>query len=343
MKNGLTNTMLYGARSGIQKAVRRGDPSLAKTCFDILWSIPAHRKWLLSRFRSIVFEDCWIMAGEYAKAVDSLGEKPIEDVMFRAGWLTFLLRLTIAKKNQDCGWGWHVVRHSENPVNFPEYKLVQKVFSFAVGGDPSKAGGKAEEYLSGIRELDAYEKAAFREAKRRSSLWGLESDRWMGLMAMALIVGRGLPEEEILEMLSQQKTRFSGVKVKTVAELPYYCFDMHTRPGKLALRVLKKSYVYGHWPPTRPKEALEPLVFHYMSAVVGESVWSPELLPIDYGQDVRVEWEEQAWFSLSKWSLAKWCDSPSPQELRKWFFQEVEPKLRELIQWAVKKSLEDER
>ena len=43
---------LYIARSGIQKAVRRGDSALAKQCYDIMYS--EHFKWLLWRMPVLV-------------------------------------------------------------------------------------------------------------------------------------------------------------------------------------------------------------------------------------------------------------------------------------------------
>jgi hypothetical protein len=47
---------ISGCRSGIQKAVRRGDLDLAKTCFDVLWNSREERSWFKWRLPVIVAE-----------------------------------------------------------------------------------------------------------------------------------------------------------------------------------------------------------------------------------------------------------------------------------------------
>jgi hypothetical protein len=67
---------LFGARSGIQKAIRRGDIDLAKTCFDLLWSEKSHQTWLKWRITVLVNEESWWLIGELS---DFLSLKTAEE------------------------------------------------------------------------------------------------------------------------------------------------------------------------------------------------------------------------------------------------------------------------
>jgi hypothetical protein len=271
------------------------------------------------------------MSAEYAIARDDLAGKKGDELY--SGWLRFLMRLTIAKKNQDCGWGWHVVRHTSMPVEHPEHVAVRDLFALAESaGGPDKL---EYERLFGDATFTDYEQLALREAQIRASCWGMESDRWMGLMAMAVISRRGLPENEIQAMLEEQKENFKGTSVRTLPELPYYCYDMHTRPGKMALRVWKKHYASEY---NLPEDAVSALVFHYMSALVGEKVGLP-ILPADT-HILTPTWAQQLWFMKSKSDCAKWCGFSTPASLEAFYRKNIDAKVTELIQWAVKKSME---
>jgi hypothetical protein len=328
----------WAARSGIQKAVRRGDVSLAKTCFDLLWPVKPHRRWLLVRLRSIVCEDCWHMLGELGKAYSVVDDTWTEEAL-RAHWLKFTILLTIARKNQDCGWGWHLIKNSGFVTEHPEYKLTKKLFDFAVKhGGPEKI---PEEVLLEFfcaetpdRDFSSYEDMALSEAAIRSRAWGLESDRWMGLMALVLITLRGLPEIGIKEMLDAQRERFCGEKVSTLADLPYYCFDMHTRPGKMAIRAWKKNYGKKF---NLPDGGMEALTFHCMSALVLPRVW----MPICYFSEERFEWCGQAWLAPSKEDCARWLGFPDWKRASEFWAAEVEDDLIKLIRWAVSKVAEE--
>ena len=85
--------LTFGSRSGIQKAVRRGDLDLVKTCLDVLWDIPAQSNWLKWRVYTIVIEEAPYMAGELSKVVNSEATKQ--------DWYKFFFSLALVPKAKE--------------------------------------------------------------------------------------------------------------------------------------------------------------------------------------------------------------------------------------------------
>jgi hypothetical protein len=161
----------------------------------------------------------------------------------------------------------------------------------------------------------------------------MESDRWMGLMAMVLIHLRGLPEPEIQQMLSVQKAKFKGYKVLRIPSLPLYCFDMHTRVGKMALSVWSKNYADAY---NFPKSEVSGLVFHYLSAITGSNV-TCEICDFDV---LFPSWDQQLWYHISKKEFARLCGRSSPRDGEALWEFGIKAKILELIKWALSKQEE---
>lgn len=85
---------LYGCRSGIQKAIRRGDLPLAKQCFDALWANKAQRAWLKWRTVAIVQEECSYYLGELAEFLEKKSDDERE-------WRRIFYEVTLTLKNKD--------------------------------------------------------------------------------------------------------------------------------------------------------------------------------------------------------------------------------------------------
>lgn len=333
-------TWLYGCRSGIQKGVRRGDASVVKTCFDALWGDQEHRKWLLWRIPIMVGEDAWHMAGELyntQQEVKAAGGVAAEKDL----WLRFMMRLAIAVKNKD----WEVM----SPELFMESHHPEAVVSQALWEKISAACGKDKPQLfsrDGILEviddtvtwhrppLNGYEKGAIKAMDSRKYQGGMLGDRWGCIAVMMLVWMRGLNEDEIQQMLEEQKRKFAGTVVKTLETLPWYSFDMHTRPGQMAMRVWIKRYnPYG-----LTFEQLDGLWFCIESAKVGREVMpkrrgDPDLVP-------EPTWRDEIWWSMGrKLAIEKAVDGKYTAEVMidRWQREHAQ-EMEKLVAWAIKKT-----
>jgi hypothetical protein len=321
-------TIIYGARSGIQKAVRRGDAALAKTCFDIIWQEAEHRKWLLWRMPVLVFEDCWPMAGELAKAQEKA--RGLKSGELKQHWLKFVIRLVIARKNQDAAWLWQIAKQGK-PHMHPEFVLMRGIVESVSGDQPGKLPTVVLEskLLAGAgRELTDYEHKACLIVDARRMSGGMVGDQWNAIAAQVLIYLRGLPETEILGMLDRQKTEFAKTSLKRLESLPWYCFDMHTRPGKMANRVFKKNYA------TRllcDEDHIDTAWFQFTSAVLGYKVLPDFSKPVD-----NPTWKTPIWLSPKEDSIASWYGVPLAELKEHW--AQHEQKMKDLVEWAISKS-----
>lgn len=329
--------LIYGARSGIQKAVRRGDPALARTCFEIIWEEKEHRQWLMWRLPVLVFEDCWIMAGELAKAREANALLQGEEL--KTAWLKFILQLAIARKNQDAAWLWYLARHGQKSYRQPEFMLMRDIVASVPNGQPGKLSAVIleEKLREGAgRELYDYEKRACRVVESRRS-GGMVSDQWNAISAQVLIHLRGLPEERVVRMLEEQKRSFAGTSLKMLESLPWFCFDMHTRPGMLAMRVWLKNHKTSL---IDDEEKLGTVWFQLTSAAQG-----PKVLPVTRSCTTEAHgagapsWDECLWEREKLDSIAEWLGVTAPVMANHWERQCL-PKVKELVEWAIRKSEE---
>jgi hypothetical protein len=245
----VSDSFLYGARSGIQKAIRRGQVGLAKLCFDTIWDDPKSQSWLKWRLAATVPEDAWGFIGEYAKFLETDGT-----FNRKRDWYKLVIRLTVFVKNKDSALGFtdnldqgfpgdrearcmHAIKRAihtlceDNPDKLTKTRLVSLLQSIA----PRPT------------ILTPYEQKAFDLLQNRRFGGGLKADKWICLAVLVLLWCRGLDEQKVKESEANQKAVYAGVKINSPADLPWYVFDMHTRTGKLAGRVWMKNYNPKAW------------------------------------------------------------------------------------------------
>lgn len=333
MSDALKLLTIYGARSGIQKAIRRGDPSLSKTCFDIIWPETEHRNWLMWRLPVLVFEDCWTMAGELAKAQNNA--RGLSGDKLREHWLKFIIRLTIAVKNQDAAWLWYIAAKDTKPYPNPEFAAMKEIADRIPDDKPAKLPRVVvDEIISryATHELTDYELDACSVIEGRRTSGGMASDQWNALAAQVLIHVRGLPEEPVLAMIESQRELYRGDRISTLDSLPWYCFDMHTRPGLMAMRVWLKNYKTSLF---CDEDHIMTAWFQFESAKVGPKVLAKATKFSPNSSDI-ADWKTSMWLHEKVDSLARWYGVSSQELMQKW--GESVGKVEDLVVWALKKS-----
>jgi len=259
------DNLLYGAHSGIQKAVRRGDLDLAKTCFELLWGEKKHRDWLRWRVSSIVLEEAWFMAYELPELYS---EK--EDAN---KWLSFFYGLCLVKKCKDAGAIWNF------PVAIEHEELL------AVAGAKEKFGIEENKYdfvemsdflssvVKGSRELSDVESKALAAIKGRARMGGMLSDRIMSLASLILLASRSINVGDIEDLKESGLRRWvsvNGMRKPRTVNLPWYVFDMHTRVGMWAENIVMKRYSEEF--SLSSKAQLDSMWFFFESAFVPDSL-----------------------------------------------------------------------
>ena len=235
--------LIYGAHSGVQKAVRRGDLDLAKTCFDVMWKIPKHRNWLKWRMTVLVEEDAWQMIGEFAQFLKEVKDLKDDPALDENAWRKFLYKLVVVPKSKDTEGLMYTSRLKKAEEG--EHKEMSDFrFWFERDEDPTEI---VEDMFDGLvkeRKLTDYEMAAMKLLKGRIYQGGMLDDRKACLACMLLIVSRGLDEAEAKKMVTWGVKRWvknsKRAKPRTV-NLPWYVFDMHTAAGKFASAVFMKK------------------------------------------------------------------------------------------------------
>lgn len=323
--------LIYGARSGIQKSIRRGEPSLTKTCFDIICSDPKHEQWLSWRLPVLVFEDCWPLLGDLALMQSiAKGKSKAEkrDLMFR-----FLIKLAISTKNQDAAWLWFIAAHGKREYEHVEFRAMREIAKFIFDDKPADLPYETVlEILSKYttRNLTEYEKNACLVAEGRRKSGGMASDQWNALAAVVLIHLRGIEEMCIESMVAEQKKVFSGEKITFLNELPLCCFDMHTRPGLLAMKVWLKNHKTSL---LCDNEHLATSWFQLESAKLGDRV-KPEF--VDYSDQASPTTIQSMWEQAKLEAIANWYGVSVNEMIAHW--DEQKGKVFELVRWALTKQ-----
>lgn len=250
--------ILFGAHSGIQKAIRRGDLDLAKTCFDLMWPEKAHQSWLRWRIAILVEEEAWWLVGELAKFLKDRPESEKE-------WRKFIYQLVICRKAKDSGGLFHVAKYLPN-VDHPEVTAMRKVLAALDEGiSIEEIASETYENVIEAGDFSDYEKAALSIMRSRANMGGMLGDRICCVATMILIGSRGLDEKEVQKQIAEDFQKFkerSGKRPKKLKELPWYVYDMHTAKGKWALNILAKKQR------DISKDELQGLWFHMVSAVI---------------------------------------------------------------------------
>lgn len=235
--------LIYGARSGIQKAIRRGDLDLAKTCFDLLWGDKSQQNWLKWRMTTLVLEEAWHMAGELNKLQQK--EDPTG-----ADYRALIYKLTLCSKSKDAVGLWFIINEFPKvSLDFDEINLMKHWNQRyqANGKDEGMICDEIYETAVGnpeYTELTAYEISALQSMRRRSKMGGMTGDRCICMSAMLLTISRGLDPDLIQSDLKKQAKKWKAIvdrgKPITV-EMPWYAFDMHTQCGKIAKSIFGRN------------------------------------------------------------------------------------------------------
>ena len=234
---------LFGARSAIQKGIRRGDLDLVHTSFNLLWSETKHRQWLRWRVTTLVTEEAWHFCGELGKLLDSKTKEEKD-------WRQFLYRLCLATKNKDAVGLWYYLKFGGEDLEVlghPEFEEMQFWRALATEeGDESYLSvvdSMVDTYRRKARNLDEYEESALMALHRRTKMGGMMGDRQICLSSMVLLYHRGVNEEEVMADVRANAEKWKekhGRKHPEEVEIPWYAFDMHTQAGKIALGIFMR-------------------------------------------------------------------------------------------------------
>jgi len=232
------DNLQYGAHSGIQKAVRRGDLNLAHTCFEIMWEEKPHQSWLKWRTPILVVEDAYYLVGEIAEFLKKRTDE-------KKDWKRLIYQITVAKKNKDSHGvlSFGLDQRGED-VKGKELALFRKFSNGLTAQNVVQRAHDAFDYITEKRKLTDYEMSAMQFLRSRASTGGMLWDRFSMISTMCLIATRGLPQQLIKEQmekdLEEYFERTGGAKPREVP-LPWYVFDMHTRVGMAAMSIFIKK------------------------------------------------------------------------------------------------------
>jgi len=263
---------MYGCHSGLQKAIRRGDLDLAKTCFDAMWQDPKHRNWLKWRTTVLVEEDAWQMIGEFAKFLNSVKELKDDPEAEEKAWRKFIYQLVVVPKSKDTeGLLYTALKRKAQDGEHRE--LADFRLWLNMDDDPSQIVEDLYEELLKKRKLTSYEHAALRLLKSRVYQGGMVDDRKACLACMLLLVYRGLDEKKAKEQIKwgvRRWTRNSKRKKPRTVNLPWYVFDMHTAIGKFAEAVFMKNKAKEY--KGLDKQKFEDVWFNLESALIPDDL-----------------------------------------------------------------------
>lgn len=325
----------YGCRSGIQKAIRRGNLDLAKTCFDALWADKEHQNWLKWRAPILVAEEAWYFGGMLHELVTS------DHVDEEKDWRRFIYKLTTAVKNKDaCGlYDVSAMLRSEEPpeaLNGLDSQEVEAMVFWMdeADGNPNGIADEACEACEvGRADISDYEKGALNVFRRRMKSGGMFVDRWLCLAAMVLVVSRGIEKEAVekaaADGVSHWAAEAGGRKPRTV-NLPWYVFDMHTAPGKMALAIFMKNHAKRVR--IESKEDFEELWF------VRESGFVPNSMVRTAENEDKATFLDTVWVRLAEREKEKLRFGGRSTADRLW--KRSYPEISSIVRWCLEKREE---
>jgi len=227
---------------------------------------------------------------------------------------------------------WYLAVHGKDDYSdIREFSVMRHIASRIPGDAPAKMPSMVLADIlqrASQRDLSDYERSACRIIEGRRLSGGMVSDQWNALSAQVLIHLRGLQENAVLDMVERQKHFFGSEKIATLQEIPWFCFDMHTRPGQMAMRVWLKNYKTALF---SDEEKLGTAWFQLESAMLGAKV-----LPETCNLSNAITWRDSQWLAAKLKSLADWY-GVSVEELHM-HWKRVMPKVKDLVLWAIKKS-----
>lgn len=316
---------LYGSRSGIQKAVRRGDLALGRTCFDALWGNKTHRAWLRWRTPVLVIEETSYLCGELAEFF--IGKYDDE-----RSWRKFLYELILAPKAKD-GTGLLRMLKGKSKISNKEIDFLRPWFKNP-DVDPAVVVKDVVDALFKRRKLNEYEAKAIRFLQNRVSMGGWLGDRQLCLTNMVLISFRGLDKEEVRGVIDDSVNQYAELhgKPKPLDELPWFIFDMHTAIGKIALSILCKRKI-KKWKIT--EEDLRNLWFLLESGVVRKDQMKYSKMtdnPTPF---------ESIWLMPSIRNKLNGIRGMTVEEIANFWKEKIKPEVESVVKWLLDKRSEE--
>lgn len=304
----------YGARSGIQKAIRRGDLNLANTSFDILLSEKAHWQWFKWRLPILVEEEIWYMLGELAELMKS-NPTPID-------YKRFIYKVCVANKSKDTA-GLYRISELENQIipNNKEVNMMSKYMKVA-NNNPVSIVEQIYKECTELRQLSEYELDAMKLMRNRTYQGGMLGDRFCCVSSLILITYRGLNKDDITKHIKYAIERYkkkSGNKLPEKIELPWYIFDMHTMKGKMAKGVFERKFL-SNYPQITD---FTRFWFH------NESGYIPDYLIKEIGLIDNPTAFDTMYYPIIKSIQLKGTDG---------LWKEIQPIIKKLVEWALNKN-----
>lgn len=313
-----TESLLWAAKSGIQKAIRRSDLNLAKTCFEVLWKEPKGRSWLKWRLPILVEEEMWYFTPECFKFLKDHSDLKNHEAK-RKPWLKFIYTLCLMPKSKDSEPLYYLAMSNAKPPNaeVADFRKLLKDNAGKSAYDIAKA--LSQRAMSGDIGLTDYEMAGVELMVTRSKSGGLPTDPWACLSCIYLIYNRGIGEYEVQAKL---KEAYKGVSTKPerLMVFPWWIFDMHTRIGK---KMIRRFPLTGELD-FMTHDLLEKVVFLFESAYVPRE-------KID-AQDVKAEadcFESILWVPYMKNELSG--HEKPVKEIKRLWKASIRPKLEKSI------------
>jgi len=330
--------LVYGARSGIQKAVRRGDLDLCRTCFDLLWEEKAHRAWLKWRTPVLIAEEAYYFAGEAAPLIQ---EKSHDE----GAWRKLLYRLTLIPKNKDACGLWDLAGGAAELTSEQEALLSRQLTheltqarEVMKESDPAVA---ARKLFDGIKKaavkngVTKYELDGMKVLTDRASAGGMIGDRWILAMAVLLLASRPCSPRIIKKKVRWGIDHWAsahGRSTPIIKSLPWYVFDMHTQVGKIVMSVFLKHHREKFR--IKDREELSNVWFLLESGFVPDELQEEasiddEAVGCSQSALLRLSWDYSLKKNLSGWSgVDKFLEDGWPGMRRE---------LQELVRWCLER------
>ena len=324
------NDLLYGAHSGIQKAIRRGNLVLARQCFNILWNNKVHRNWLLWRLPILVAEEAWFLMGEYAQLQDTFTTP--EDT-----W-PFIATLVASTKNKDAA-ALHPLlsRCTFDPIHpdrgHAELAIMHKAIEEGQG-DPTRAAQFLQDRIQ-VKTGLAYGRSAAQALVMRSASGGMVADKWLCVGTLVLILYLGLDEKHVKITITQDRTAFkkslSGTRVAIPKRtFPWYVFDKHTRVGKTAMSIFMRNHAQ--------RLGVKSLADLNSLWLMLESLWVPEaFLKAAPHESVGHNRLETVWWPLFEEIEVTRVTGQSYKKFRENTWPDIKTELVNIIKWILQK------
>lgn len=325
------NDLLYGAHSGIQKAIRRGNLALARQCFNILWNNKVHRNWLLWRLPILVAEETWFLIGEYAQLQGTFTTP-------ENTW-SFIATLVASTKNKDAA-ALHPLlsRCTFDPIHpnrrDAELAIMHKALEEGQG-DPTRAAQFLQDRIQ-LKTDPAYGHSAAQALVTRSASGGMVVDKWLCVGALVLLLHRRLDEKRIKITIARDRTAFKkNLREKQIAipkkTLPWYVFDKHTRVGKTAMSIFMRNHAQQF--------GVTSLADLNSLWLMLESLWVPETsLKVVPKGTTSYNWMETVWWPLFEEIEIMRVTGQPYKKFRTTSWQDIKKELINIVTWILQKG-----